>query len=247
MSTSEPKVTQFAPGIRLVSHGKNQQVIVQDVDSGKQTSAATQQQNQAAVSEAAIMQRGYDKGFAAGEAAGVKKGTAIGRQQAEAEAAQKYAALQQQYQGIAGEVPAALQQYLEQLEIQMRRELCTLSIAVAETILRHELSRRDLITEVIDAALQPLLSYQDVKLHLCPTDAAKVRQAGLSSQIELVDDAGLSPGEAMVHSRHGFIDATLRGRLEAMADRLRERLLELETADAANAADDGSDIDAAEL
>lgn len=166
-------------------------------------------------------------------------GYAAGLQAAQAQHQAEVARLQQQLATVGQQIPAALATYLKQLEQQIREEVCALSLQLAEQIVRVDARRRDQIRHVIDAALAPLLNPHGVKLHCHPEVAHAIASGAsdlaLSADVMVVPDAGLQPGEALVDSDEGRIDATVAGRLQALRETFLAHLENLEHDDAADA------------
>ena len=106
-----------------------------------------------------------------------------------------------------------------------------LSAAIAEKILRHELSRRpELAVAIIQEALQLATGQPHLKLRLHPQDIELLQGCGQEalSRLESVGDAALVPDESisrggcLIETRHGLIDA----RLETQLERITAELLE---------------------
>ena len=107
-------------------------------------------------------------------------------------------------------------------------ELCA---AIAEKILRHELSRRpELAVAIIQEALQLAAGQPHVKLRLHPEDLALLQDVGHEAlsrlaavgEGELVPDETISRGGCLIETRHGIIDATLATQLERISLELLE-------------------------
>jgi flagellar assembly protein FliH len=107
----------------------------------------------------------------------------------------------------------------------------TLSAAIAERIVRHELARQPALgRSVIREALELAAGQPHVELHLHPDDLALFQQCGEevtgtfapAGKATFVPDASVSRGGCLIETQHGVIDA----RLETQLARITQELLE---------------------
>ena len=178
-----------------------------------------------------VRQRAHDEGRAAGQ----REGLAAAQHLVDARAAE-IAANQTQEQ--LRTVLPAFQAAVRALEIERDRWLSVwegaavkLSAAIAEKILRHELSKRpDLALPIVREALQLAAGQPHVRLHLHPQDLKQLGAsgqeavAGLSAlgQSELIADESIARGGCYIETRHGVIDARLETQLGRIAGELTE-------------------------
>ena len=172
---------------------------------------------------------------AEGLAAGQRQGLADAQGLVETRAAQIAARLtQEQLQTV---LPA-FQAAAAGLQIERDRWLAIweaaavkLSAAIAEKILRHELSRQpELAVAVVREALQLAAGQPHIKLHLNPHDLAQLKECGHEAlgrlaalgEATLVPDENISRGGCLIETQHGVIDA----RLETQLARITSELLE---------------------
>ncbi len=120
-----------------------------------------------------------------------------------------------------------LNQSLLRVDQEIEQELLELSIVLTQHCLRHEITQNpDLMMNAIKEMMTalPVMNRQR-QLHVNAQDKQLLEQA-LSSQsikldrCELIDDDGLSQGEYRLRSDVEEIDATVRGALASIADRV---------------------------
>lgn len=143
----------------------------------------------------------FEKGRREGEAAGSRK------------ALEQFSAA---IQGFA-QSTVAVAGYKTQLRREAERELVALALAVARKILRRELSvDPHIVLAVVKACLEELESAEVYRLRLNPQDVEPVgawfRQQRRGS-IELIPDASLGRGGALLESSRGQLDARLETQL----------------------------------
>jgi len=116
-------------------------------------------------------------------------------------------------------IPASLNNYLEELEEQMKEEICTFSLSIAENFIRKEIADREVFKETVKSALSPIMNYKGVTLFLNPEVAEHAsKEFNLPSALKVEADPQLEPGEALVETDMGYIDATLARRLEELKE-----------------------------
>ncbi len=147
-----------------------------------------------------------------------------GAADAEKRFAGEIAALKARLETAERELPAALNAYFQDLELQMREEIVELALKAAEAVACAELERRDPTAEILRQALSPLVSVQNVKVHVNPSAIAKGLSAGHGVQLQ--GDPQLKPGEVMVECPQGFIDGSVAGRLKTLKDSILKSLAE---------------------
>lgn len=174
---------------------------------GNNLPTSSQQQAQALEQ---VRQQAYQEGFAQGS----HDGMAAARDQIEA--------LQEQLRYTLSLFEQPLQQYDEILE----QELVQLAVSVAKQIVRRELKTDpgQVIAVVREAVSALAASAQNTKVHLHPEDAEIVRKVLLSGDDEqawsLVEDPVLQRGGCRVTTDTSDVDATLEGRVAAIAAKL---------------------------
>ena len=130
-------------------------------------------------------------------------------------------AIKTQLAQVSEDIPKALNNYLEELEEQMKDEVCTFSLSIAETFIRKEIGNHDILKETINSALSPIMNFKGVTLFLNPEIAELATSSGdfnLPNALAVEGDPQLEPGEAFVETDMGYIDATLKRRLEALRE-----------------------------
>ncbi len=175
------------------------------------------------------------KAHAEGVALGQREGLAAAQELVDTRASE-IAARQTQEQ--LRTVLPAFQAAVQAIEIERDRWLAAweaaavkLSAAIAEKILRHELTNRpELALSVVREALQLAAGQPHLKLHLHPQDLEQLQQCGETAmgffasvgEASLAPDESVSRGGCLIETRHGVIDA----RLETQLARITEELLE---------------------
>ncbi|MBI3864715.1 MAG: hypothetical protein HY290_22790 [Planctomycetia bacterium] len=130
----------------------------------------------------------------------------------------------------------AFEEAVRALELERDRWLASwegaaigLAAAIAEKILRHELSRRpELGAAAIREALQLAAGQPHVRLHLHPLDLAQLQSCGHEAlgrlaavaEAEFVPDESIAAGGCVIETRHGVIDAQLETQLARIAQEL---------------------------
>lgn len=104
-----------------------------------------------------------------------------------------------------------------------------LSVAVAEKLVRHELSINPHVgKEMISAVLQLAAGSPHIKLRLHPDDRERlgpyaeevVAHLSACGEAQLIPDDSISPGGCVVDTQHGTIDARVETQLERIASEL---------------------------
>lgn len=130
----------------------------------------------------------------------------------------------------------------EQVEEKVQQELVLLAGAIAEKLVKHELSLNpDLILETIHEAVGALsANARRVSLRLHPEDIELVNLEGEASTGErhwiLIEDPHLSRGECLIESDLEFVDASTTARL----NELLKQFLNIDTPTPARWPDGGS-------
>jgi len=162
--------------------------------------------------------RGLAEGRVAGHEAGVEEGRAAGRALVDAELTTATAQVAR-----LDAVLGFLARPLAELELDVERELVTLTLLIAKQLLRREL-RLDpaqviaIIRETV--GLLPAAA-RSVRVHLHPEDAAVVRERlatpGADPAWAIVDDPVQGRGGCRVTTDTASIDARLESRIAAVA------------------------------
>ncbi len=153
--------------------------------------------------------------------AGYRKGAAEGHQQAAAQ-------LKPVLEGFAGTI-RELQQLRRRMRREAERDLVQLSVAIARRILHRELTvDPGALLGIVKAALERLESQEVDRLRVHPADLELVggflQQAGLAERLQLVGDARLGRGGAVLETAQGQLDASLETQLEEIQRGLLDRL-----------------------
>jgi flagellar assembly protein FliH len=130
-----------------------------------------------------------------------------------------------------------LAQSLEQLSTlghrlrrQAEADLVHLALAIARRVLRRELSADpEAVAGIVRAALDRLQGQevQRVRVHPALEEALKraLRQVGAPASLTVIADRGCQPGDVILETAHGDLDASVETQLQeierGLADRLR--------------------------
>lgn len=169
-----------------------------------------QQDNQAEARLEAAVKQAYERGYADGQAAA---------------------------QTAVEPLLARLAQSLEQLATmghrlrrQAEADLVHLALAIARRVLRRELNADpEAVAGIVRAALDRLQGQelQRVRVHPALEEALRraLRQAGAPASLTVVADRSCQPGDVILETAHGDLDASVETQLQeierGLADRLR--------------------------
>jgi flagellar assembly protein FliH len=162
--------------------------------------------------------RGLEEGRAAGYAAGMEEGRLAARALLESEIAAATANVAR-----LEEVLGFLARPLAELELDVERELVTLTLLIAKQLVRRELrlDPAQIIAIIRETVGQLPAAAREVRVHLHPEDAAVVRErlAGPAPDRAwtIVDDPVQGRGGCRVTTDSASIDARLESRIAAVA------------------------------
>lgn len=152
-----------------------------------------------------------------------RQGSEEGKQQAEQGLSNVFQSLRRSI----AELSALRERVLRESE----EDLLRLSIAIARKIIQHEISTdRSLIASLISSAISGSLSMDRITIRLSPADHELVESdrrrylGAISSEtrVILASDDTLSPGDCVVESTTGVVDARIDTQLDEIFRRLWE-------------------------
>lgn len=166
----------------------------------------------ASVVDAALVEKqAFERGFREGEAAGARK---------------SLEQLDAAIQGFARSA-AQLASYKPQLRAEVEQQLVSLSMAVAQKILRRELSiDPNIVLAVVKGCLQELGNVEIYRIRVHPQDVPglaaffRERQRG---NMEIVPDTQVTRGGALFETAQGQLDARLETQLVEITHGLADR------------------------
>lgn len=167
-----------------------------------------------ALQEAAYRE-GFERGRREGRQAGHAEGLAAGRSQGEQEARESARRVAQLLDSLAD--PAA------ELDDTVERELATLTLMLAQQVIRRELQTQpgEIVPVIREAVGLLPFSARDVRVRVHPEDARFLREVlgedDESRSWRLVEDPAVSRGGCLVATQNSHIDATLEHRLSVLA------------------------------
>jgi flagellar assembly protein FliH len=173
--------------------------------------SAAEQAPAASVADTVRLEKdAFDRGFREGEAAAARK-------------AQEQ--LQSAIQAFAQTV-STLAAYKAKLRAEVEHELVSLALAIAQKIVRRELSvDSGLILAVVKACLEVLQNAEIYRLRLNPQDLPAVAQylQQRPARIELIPDSGITRGGALFETSQGKLDARLESQFMEIERGLADR------------------------
>ncbi len=137
--------------------------------------------------------------------------------------------LRRQLQAFTNELPEALNNYVQELEKQVKGEICDLSTRLSEVILRSEQIASHAIKAAVEEALQdPLFSGESLTLEVSPNCAELMQNAEASvsfpEQVNIVRNANLEEGDARLYCGERLVDARLSRRLEKAKEVIQRKM-----------------------
>ena len=159
-------------------------------------------------------QEAYEKGFDQGHRDGLEL--------ARKEMADKVEGL--------GKLLEDLSAYKARICVEAEAQLLELALALAETVIRHEVRcRPEAVRETLQAALEMAAGSGRLKVRLNPEDLENIEQflpeleqrLGAATRLEFEGDLAISQGGCLVETDSGIIDARLEEQLEALRQQLR--------------------------
>lgn len=184
-------------------------------------------------------QEGYEKGFEEGHAEGYRNGLRAAEAEVDAKVVEQVTTqteqrVNEQLQTVLPALQSLLTQFhatTTQHGADWEKEVIELSLAIAEKVLKHELSSGpEKLAAIIQQGLELAVGKSNVAIHLHPEDLAKIEprllqlvpEANRFSDIKLVPSTHVALGGCVVVTEHGRIDA----QIETMLDRIGRELLE---------------------
>lgn len=124
---------------------------------------------------------------------------------------------------------AGLMTFKSKLRLDAEREVVKLSLAIARRILNRELATDpEAIEGVVHAALAKLQARDIFQIHVGPSAAeitkACIERAGLAASVKIHVDPALQPGDLLVETTAGELDASVNTQLLEIERGFAERL-----------------------
>lgn len=127
-------------------------------------------------------------------------------------------------------IESELETFFKTLQEEISQQLISMSVKLAEIVVRHNLPDKEMLEEVIRTALEPISDLQGVRVRLHPREAEALQAQrdasdvpNVSDRIEIVSDSTLDPGDAMIESRNGYFDARIDQRMRLLEENLKKR------------------------
>lgn len=164
-----------------------------------------------AVDAALVEKQAFERGFREGEATGARQGLEK---------------LQAAVQGFAQNA-AQLALYKPQLRAEVEQQLVNLSMAVAQKILKRELSiDPNIVLAVVKGCLQEMENVEIYRIRVHPQDApalAAYFQQHQRGNLEVIADGQVTRGGALLETAQGQLDARLETQLVEITHGLADR------------------------
>jgi len=178
----------------------------------------------------AARQEEYRAGYEEGHRRGYEEGLAEGRGQAEAVLREAEERLRQ-VEAARADLERTLEEERARLLEEVREDVARLAMAVARRVLERELtvSAEDVLA-LVDRLLEEARGREGVRVRVHPRDgfALEAQREALAARaggpLEIVGDATLSPGDAVIETAGGTWDARLETRLAGAEQGLRAGL-----------------------
>lgn len=115
----------------------------------------------------------------------------------------------------------SLQKHLEDMEQQLFNEVCSMSFTLAELLLQKEVSDKEDVEKLIKQALQEIHSETEITIKLSNEDFPHLQEKFTSSRTKCISDPGLNPGETKIEHQHGYLDLSLKNRLDELREHFK--------------------------
>jgi len=171
-----------------------------------------------------------EKGYADGFAEGHAEGTNQGRQEGLRLALNQHQSTLDRLARETEELARRLEEAVQRLWLQSEHELRELALAIAECLLKKELSvAPEVIVHVVQNALLRVANSREVRIRVSTADLPALRAAQAQirellpadTRIELTS-AEIEPGGCIVESVQGVVDASVETQLQQVRDVLHD-------------------------
>ncbi len=169
-----------------------------------------------------IAEQARTAGYAEGHAQGLADGQADGAEQAFAKAMETFDVQTAALRDVLREMVDRLADTREQLLIEARAELLELAIQIAAKITHARAGDLDAVRGNLAAALEMANCAQKIQAKVCPQQLDQLREyagefveaMGLSAVLTFVADPELSPGDVVLQTPRGEVDARIETQLD---------------------------------
>lgn len=157
----------------------------------------------------------------------IDEGYEIGWQECETKMQKQIDALQENIDAINSKIPESINIYLEQLEEQLKEEICEIGFSVAKVIINSEVENKSIISETIQNITEDIIQKKGLNLYLNPTIVSQIEngESDINTKgIEISSDTSLGINDARLETSQGIIDASIATRLKTLKESLNEAL-----------------------
>ncbi len=169
----------------------------------------------------------HDEGFKVGRDEGFKAGHEEGLKKAENVMAARLAESVQNAEHVVATAKAAAQEYLVQAEQDFAEIIVT---AVGKVIPQQFIDVPQIILPAVKSALMKVRDQKEIKIHVAPAGYDFVLMArdefrglltGGNADLEVVADESLVPGDCVIETESGGVDARLSTQIKTLEDAVR--------------------------
>jgi flagellar assembly protein FliH len=161
--------------------------------------------------------QGYASGWAEGRRVALANAQAVEAERTVRHEAEHAAAMdaQRQAAGALGAATDRLVETLHRLAAELSGQAVEVALQVAEAVVGHEIAcATDPGGDALRRAMTAVPPLVPVVVRMNPADRARVDLTGFGGRdITLVDDPTLAPGDALVETENGVVDATIAAAL----------------------------------
>ncbi len=128
---------------------------------------------------------------------------------------------QQAFNTKIDQLTKALEGHLQVLENQLFEEVCNMGFTLAELILQRDPVNKDDLEQLILNSLREIHSDSKITVKLNPDDFNQLKDKFSTSKTKCESDPTLKPGETKIDHQHGYLDLTLKSRLEVLLEQFK--------------------------
>ena len=164
----------------------------------------------------------------AGHEEGLKDGWEEGRQQAQQEMADAIRQANEKAEKTLKDARDATSDYLSKAE----DDVTAIALAVVEKILpQHFIDVPQVILPLVQQALEKVKDQKEINIHVAPAvydlvlmarDELRSRLSGAGAELSVTSDESLVPGDCVIETPNGSVDARLQTQIELIREAIEE-------------------------
>jgi flagellar assembly protein FliH len=207
---------------RMILEARTQGTEILDRAREKAAQIAVQTEQQAQQIRREAHEQGLAEGSKEGYAKGLSQGQADGAEKAFHEAMSMFSRQTDDLRKLFLESVGRLDEQREQILRQARADLLELALTIARRITAARSQDIETAKANVAKAIEMVACNSQVQMHVCPsqldqlTEYSKefLEELGMSQSVSFVGDATLSPGDVLLQSRNGQVDARVQTQLD---------------------------------